>query len=215
MKKILTPGRVSVLIVILVLLIDQVVKIWVKTNMYWHESIHVTDWFQIYFTENNGMAFGLEIFGKLFLTLFRIAVVTAVVWYLTRIIKQKLKMGYIVCISLILAGALGNIIDSVFYGVLFNESTHNQIATFMPEGGGYAGWFYGKVVDMLYFPLIETDWPSWVPFVGGNHFIFFSPIFNIADASISCGMIALLLFYGKYLNTIYHSEPKEGNEQEK
>ena len=108
------------------------------------------------------------------------------------------------CVSLILTGALGNIIDSVFYGVLFNESTYSQLATFMPEGGGYAPLLYGKVVDMFYFPIIETNWPAWMPFIGGDHFIFFSPIFNFADAAISCGIIALLLFYSKYLNDSYH-----------
>lgn len=183
MNKYLTKGRIALLVIFSVLIIDQIIKIYIKTHMYWHESIRVTDWFYIYFTENNGMAFGMEIFGKLFLTLFRIVAVAAIGWYLVRIIKQGLKMGYIICVSLILTGALGNIIDSVFYGVLFNESTHSQIASFMPEGGGYAPLFYGKVVDMFYFPIIDTNWPQWMPFVGGEHFIFFSPIFNLADGS--------------------------------
>ena len=168
MNKVLTKGRIAWLIIFVVLVIDQVIKIWIKTHMYWHESIRVTDWFYIYFTENNGMAFGMEIFGKLFL------------------------------------GALGNIVDSVFYGVLFNESTYSQIASFLPEEGGYAPLFYGRVVDMLYFPIIDTHWPEWMPLVGGERFIFFSPIFNFADTAISCGIIALLLFYSKYLNTAYH-----------
>lgn len=200
MKKFLTKGQLSISIIFLVLLIDQVIKIWVKTHMFWHESIRVTDWFFIYFTENNGMAFGMEIIGKLFLTCFRIVAVTLIIWYLIKIIKQGLKTGYIVCISLILAGALGNIIDSVFYGVFFSESTHTSIATFVPMGEGYTEWFYGKVVDMFYFPIIDTNWPEWMPIVGGEHFIFFSPIFNFADAAISCGIIALILFYSKYLN---------------
>ena len=123
--------------------------------------------------------------------------------------KQGLKTGFIVCVSLVLTGALGNIVDSVFYGVLFNESTHSQIASFLPEGGGYAPWFHGKVVDMFYFPIIDTNWPAWMPFVGGEHFIFFSPIFNFADAAISCGMIALLLFYSKYCNDAYHAAIKK------
>ena len=208
MNKYLTKGRIALLVIFSVLIADQIIKIYVKTHMYWHESIRVTDWFYIYFTENNGMAFGMEIFGKLFLTLFRIVAVGAIGWYLTRIIKQGLKTGYIVCVSLILTGALGNIIDSVFYGVLFNESTHSQIASFLPEGGGYAPLFYGKVVDMFYFPIIDTNWPQRMPFVGGEHFIFFSPIFNFADAAISCGIIALLLFYSKYLNDSYHAIKK-------
>jgi signal peptidase II len=201
MKKLFTCGRISIFVIFAVLFVDQFVKIWIKTHMYWHESYRVTDWFFIYFTENNGMAFGMELFGKLALTLFRVGAVALIGWYLCRIIRKEVKTGYIVCLSLILAGALGNIIDSVFYGVLFNESTHVQIASFMPDGGGYSTWFYGKVVDMLYFPIIDTTWPAWMPWVGGNHFVFFSPIFNIADAAISCGIIALLLFYRKYLTT--------------
>ncbi len=206
MKQFFTKGRIALLVIFSVLIIDQVIKVWVKTHMYWHESIHVADWFQIFFTENNGMAFGMEIFGKLFLTSFRIVAVCFLIWYLIKIIKQGLKTGYIVCVSLILTGALGNIIDSVFYGVFFNESTSYQIASFMPAEGGYSTWLHGKVVDMFYFPIIDTFWPDWMPLVGGQHFIFFSPIFNFADAAISCGIIALLLFYSKYLNESYHSQ---------
>ena len=208
MGRLLTKGRISMLIILSVLIIDQLIKVWIKTHMYWHESIRVTDWFYIYFTENNGMAFGMEIFGKLFLTVFRIVAVGFIGWFLYKCVKQGMKTGFIVCISLILTGALGNIIDSVCYGVLFSESTHSQLATFLPEGGGYAPLLYGKVVDMFYFPIIETNWPEWMPFIGGNHFIFFSPIFNFADAAISCGIIAMLLFYGKYLNESYHAVMK-------
>lgn len=214
MNKILTKGQLSILIVFAVLIIDQLIKIWVKTHMFWHESIRITDWFFIYFTENNGMAFGMEIIGKLFLTTFRIVAVVLIIMYLIKIVKQNLKTGYIVCISLILAGAIGNIIDCVFYGVLFSESTHSSIATLVPIGEGYSEWFYGKVVDMFYFPIIDTYWPEWMPFVGGEHFIFFSPIFNFADAAISCGIIALLLFYSKYLNEkMNHSEIKKGTDE--
>ena len=200
-----TQGRLAALIVLVVLVIDQVIKICVKTGMYLHESIHVTDWFYIYFTENNGMAFGLEIIGKLFLS-FRIVAVVLIAWYLTRVVKQKprVKNGYIVCLSLILAGAVGNIIDCVFYGEFFSASTHTDIATWVPMGQGYADWLHGRVVDMFYFPIIDTYWPDWMPFVGGEHFIFFSPIFNFADAAISCGIIALLLFYSRYLNEGTH-----------
>lgn len=213
MKRILTKGQLSILIVFAVLVIDQFIKIWVKTHMFWHESIRITDWFFIYFTENNGMAFGMEIIGKLFLTTFRIVAVALIIMYLIKIVKQNLKTGYIVCISLILAGAIGNIIDCVFYGVLFSESTHSSIATLVPIGEGYSEWFYGKVVDMFYFPIIDTLWPEWMPFVGGEHFIFFSPIFNFADAAISCGIIALILFYGKYLNdTMNRSEINKGTD---
>ena len=202
MKKFLTKGQLSALIVIAVLIIDQIIKIWVKTNMYWHESIKITDWFYIYFTENNGMAFGMEIFNKIFLTSFRIIAAIAITWLLRQYVKKDYKTGFLVCVSLILAGAIGNIIDCVFYGEIFSESTHSLIAQFVPFGEGYSDWFYGKVVDMFYFPLIETNWPEWMPLVGGEHFIFFSPIFNFADAAISCGIIALILFYGKYLGNI-------------
>ena len=213
MKRILTKGQLSILIVFAVLVIDQFIKIWVKTHMFWHESIRITDWFFIYFTENNGMAFGMEIIGKLFLTTFRIVAVALIIMYLIKIVKQNLKTGSIVCISLILAGAIGNIIDCVFYGVLFSESTHSSIATLVPIGEGYSEWFYGKVVDMFYFPIIDTHWPEWMPIVGGEHFIFFSPIFNFADAAISCGIIALILFYGKYLNdTMNRSEINKGTD---
>ncbi|TWV12995.1 lipoprotein signal peptidase [Bacteroidaceae bacterium HV4-6-C5C] len=208
MNRFFTKGRIALLVIFSVLIIDQVIKVLIKTNMYWHESIHITDWFYIYFTENNGMAFGMEIFGKLFLTLFRIVAVAMIGWYLVKIVKQQLKTGYIICVSLILTGALGNIIDSVFYGIFFSESTNYQIASFLPGGGGYAPLLYGKVVDMFYFPIIDTNWPQWIPVIGGNHFIFFSPIFNFADASISCGIMALLLFYSKYLNDSYHALKK-------
>ena len=203
-----TKGRIALLTIFSVLVIDQVIKIIVKTTMYWHESIRIADWFYIYFTENNGMAFGMEIFGKLFLTSFRIVAVSVIGWFLYKFVQKGLKTGFIVCVSLILAGALGNIIDSLFYGMVFNESTHAQIASFMPAEGGYAPFLYGKVVDMFYFPIIEMNWPSWMPFIGGEHFIFFSPIFNFADAAISCGIIALLLFYSKYLNDSYQTIKK-------
>ena len=196
-------GYLAAFIIIGVLVIDQIIKIWVKTTMFLHSSIHITDWFQIFFTENNGMAFGMELFGKLFLTTFRIVAVILILLYLVDIIKRNLKTGYIVCIAMILAGACGNIIDCVFYGVIFNESTYSQIASFVPVGEGYGSWFQGRVVDMFYFPIIDTHWPSWLPIWGGQHFIFFSPIFNFADASISCGIIALLLFYHKYLNASF------------
>ena len=213
MKKLLTKGQLSVIIVLAVLIIDQIIKIWVKTHMYWHESIRITDWFYIFFTENNGMAFGMEIFDKIFLTVFRIIASVGIIYLLHKFVKQNLKTGFIVCISLILAGAMGNIFDCVFYGEIFSESTHSTLATLVPFGEGYSEWFYGKVVDMFYFPLIETNWPEWMPFIGGEHFVFFSPIFNFADAAISCGIIALILFYGKNLNDIMES-PKKGEKEE-
>lgn len=208
MKKFFTQGRLAALIVVLVLVIDQVIKIWVKTTMYLHQSHHITDWFYIYFTENNGMAFGLEIFAKLFLTSFRIVMAVLITWYLTKLVRQqeKVKTGFLVCLSLILAGALGNIIDCVFYGEIFTASTNSTLSSLVPFGEGYGTILEGRVVDMFYFPIIDTYWPQWMPFVGGDHFIFFSPIFNFADAAISCGMIAMLLFYSRYLSTSGHSK---------
>lgn len=201
MKKLFTQGRLAVLIIVLVLVIDQIIKITVKTSMFYHESIRITDWFYIYFTENNGMAFGMELFGKLFLSSFRIIAVGAIIYYLYKLLKQgNVKTGFIVCLSLILAGAAGNIIDSVFYGMIFSESTPFQLAQFVPWGEGYTSILHGKVVDMFYFPIIDTYWPEWLPGIGGDRFIFFSPIFNFADAAISCGIIAMLIFYSGYLN---------------
>lgn len=209
MKQFLSKGQLSAAIIVTVLLVDQIVKILVKTTMYLHESIHITDWFQIFFTENMGMAFGMELVGKLFLTSFRIVAVVLIGWYLIDIIKRNLKTGYIVCIALIMAGAIGNIIDSVFYGVIFNESTNSQIASLVPIGQGYGEWFQGKVVDMFYFSIVDTYLPNWLPIWGGRHFIFFSPIFNIADSAISCGIIVLLIFYHKELGRAFKEDRRE------
>ena len=197
-----TQGRLAVAIVVMVLAIDQLIKIAVKTNMFLYERIHIADWFYIYFTENNGMAFGMEIFAKLFLTLFRIVAVILISGYLYRIVHQshRYQTGYIVCLSFILAGAIGNIIDCVFYGEVFSASLPDQVAQWVPVGEGYSSWLHGKVVDMFYFPIIDTYWPDWMPMVGGDRFIFFSPIFNFADAAISCGIVALLLFYSSSLS---------------
>lgn len=187
-------------IVAICLILDQVIKLTVKLNMRLHESIHITDWFYIYFTENPGMAFGMEIFGKIFLTFFRIIAVGGFVYYLYRIRGKGFPRGYIACVALIIAGAAGNIFDCVFYGPLFSESTPYAVSEMVPWGDGYAPMLKGKVVDMFYFPLVEWNWPDWLPFIGGEHFIFFSPIFNFADACISCAVIAVLLFYSKCMN---------------
>lgn len=186
-----------VLLVPLILVVDQAIKIAVKTSMYMHESRRVTDWFYILFTENRGMAFGIELFDKLFLTSFRIVAVVALTWYIVRRIRRGVQWGFLVCLTLILAGAAGNIFDCLFYGMVFNDPVPPQVAHFVPWGTGYAPVMMGRVVDMFYFPLVEWDWPSWLPFWGGEHFIFFSPIFNFADACISCGCIAMILFYYK------------------
>ena len=190
---------VALLLFLCVIVIDQAIKVAVKTGMYLHQSIRVTDWCYLLFTENNGMAFGWELFDKLLLTSFRIVFVALIAVYMVRAVRRGIPWGYLVCLSLIVAVAAGNIIDCVFYGLIFNNPPAPMVAEFVPFGSGYGTLFHGLVVDMFYFPLVEWNWPAWMPYCGGNHFIFFSPIFNFADAAISCGIIALLLFYNKRL----------------
>ncbi|MDL2265104.1 lipoprotein signal peptidase [Parabacteroides sp. OttesenSCG-928-G07] len=204
----ISKGWGAVLIVMLLLLLDQVLKIWVKTHMQLHESIEITSWFYIYFTENPGMAFGMEVISKLFLSVFRIVAVLFIGYYLYKIVKQNYGFGFIACISLVFAGAIGNIIDSVFYGVIFDHS-YGQVATFMPAGGGYDTWLHGKVVDMFYFPLIETVLPEWLPIWGGKEFVFFRPIFNLADSAICVGVFFLLIFYRHTLSESLSKEDKK------
>lgn len=189
----------AVVVILLLLFLDQASKIWVKTHMQLHESIEIFSWFQLYFTENPGMAFGMEFFNKLVLSVFRIVAVIAIAYYLIRLVRRNYSFGFIACVALVFAGALGNIIDSVFYGVIFDHS-YGQVATFMPADGGYASLLHGKVVDMLYFPLIRTTFPDWFPIWGGEEFIFFRPIFNLADSSICVGGAILLLFYHRTLS---------------
>lgn len=188
---------VSICLAAGIIVVDQAIKVAVKTGMYLHQSIKVTDWFQILFTENDGMAFGMEIIPKWFLTLFRIGAVALLIWYIRRCIKGGVGWGYLVCLTMILAGAAGNIFDCVFYGEIFNNPPAPQTADFVQWGTGYGQFMLGRVVDMFYFPLVEWDWPGWMPLVGGGHFVFFSPVFNFADASISCGVMALLIFFHK------------------
>lgn len=191
----------AALIVITILVIDQLLKFWIKTTFYMGESHAVLgQWFFLHFTENEGMAFGMKLggnYGKLLLSLFRIFAVVIIGWWLFRVTKRGAGNLLIVCISLIMAGALGNILDSAFYGILFNESTYMQIATFLPPDGGYGTFLHGKVVDMLYFPIIESHYPAWMPFWGGEEFIFFRPVFNIADSSITTGVMILIFFQKK------------------
>lgn len=187
------------LLTVCIIAVDQVIKVAVKTGMYLHQSIRITDWFYLLFTENNGMAFGWEVLDKFLLTSFRIVFVVLIGYYLFRSIRRGISWGYLVCLSLVIAGAAGNIVDCVFYGIIFNNPPVPMTADFVPWGTGYGTLFHGRVVDMFYFPLVEWNWPTWLPGLGGEHFIFFSPIFNFADAAISCGIVALLLFYRKQL----------------
>lgn len=189
----------SLLLIFLVLLIDQISKVYIKLNFVLGESFYVFDWFKIYFIENNGMAFGMEIIGKFFLTSFRIIAVAGLAYFIHYLIKKQARHGFILSISLLLAGAAGNIIDSVFYGVLFSDS-YGHLATFLPEAGGYASLFHGKVVDMLYFPIIKNS-------VGET--IFFSPVFNIADSAITISAGIILLFFRKDLNEYLESKSKK------
>ena len=192
----------AVLLVIAILLIDQIIKILVKTNMELHESIRVTNWFYISFIENNGMAWGMQLGPKLLLSLFRVVAIAFLSYYIWLEANKKARWGYIVCLVMVLAGAAGNLIDCMFYGLGFEASTPYSVSQWVGIGNGYAPFLMGKVVDMFYFPIIETTWPDWMPFWGGEEFIFFSPVFNFADASISVGVIILLLFYRKELAKI-------------
>lgn len=213
-EKYISNGKLAAIIIVAILLIDQAIKIWVKTSMSLHESIRITDWFYILFIENKGMAFGMELGSKIVLSLFRVVAIAFLIYYIRQEVRAKARTGYIVCLAMILAGAAGNLIDCMFYGLIFNASSDFYVSYFVPFGTGYAPFLMGKVVDMFYFPLIETNWPSWMPFVGGDHFIFFSPIFNFADSSISVGVVLLLLFYREEISKI-SLKPKAIEQSEK
>jgi signal peptidase II len=200
--------RSAILIILLVIIADQVLKIWIKTNYPLGPVKDVLGfrWFRLYFIENEGMAWGWKLggdWGKMLLTLFRLAAVIFGSWYLARIVKQGYSRGFIICASLIYAGALGNLIDSMLYGLLFEDSTYAHVARMFPPHG-YASFLHGKVVDMLYFPIIHTTFPNWIPGLGGKDFEFFSPIFNIADASISVGVLTLLIFQKRLVHRKHH-----------
>lgn len=217
-------GRKSLLlagIIVLVIIADQWLKLWVKTHFYLGEGYEITPWFVIKFIQNNGMAFGMELMSKILLTFGRILAVIVFIWALWRILPcRRVRTGFLVAFALIIAGAAGNVFDCVFYGEIFNNPYPPEIATLFPAGGGYAGWFEGKVVDMLYFPLFSFTWPDWMPMIGGREFEFFEYIFNIADASITIGVLLLIFFYSsdlgvawKYLQTTLGRGEKETQEE--
>ena len=198
---------IAIAIVIAILLIDQIIKIEVKTNMTLGEAKRVTDWFYIEFIENNGMAYGMKFINKLVLSLFRLFAIGFIGYYLAKIIKKnEAPIGYIVLIAMVLAGAAGNLIDCLFYGLIFDASTPFTVSQFVPFGEGYSTFLHGKVVDMFYFPIIQTTWPEWMPYVGGSEYVFFSPVFNFADACISVGVVTLLLFYRKQLEVVFSNK---------
>ena len=198
-KNIAKRGWLAALIVVAILVVDQVIKIWVKTHMTLHEQIEIFSWFKIVFIENNGMAYGMEIGSKLVLSLFRVVAVSVLGYYIAQQVRKQARYGYLICLSMVMAGAAGNIFDSMFYGLIFNASSEFYTSYFVPFGTGYASFLMGKVVDMFYFP---TTWPDWVPMFGGQPYVFFSPVFNFADASISVSVVLVLLFYRKEISEI-------------
>ncbi len=206
-------SKIAIFVTAAVLIVDQVFKIYVKTHFELGEEVKVIgDWFRLHFVENNGMAFGMQLsgdsWGKMALSLFRLCAICAIGWYLVKICRAgHSSCGYVACIALVFAGAVGNIIDSVFYGVIF-DSSWGQVATLFPEGGGYGTWLHGKVVDMLFFPLFSGRFPDFLPLCGGNSFLFFSPVFNVADAAICVGIASLILFFRDELSSIAGTEGK-------
>lgn len=196
----MSTGKKAVLLILLIVVADQILKFWVKTHMVIGEERSLFGgWGLLHFIENNGMAFGMEIggkTGKIILSLFRIAAITAIGWFLNSLIKKETYTGLILAVSAILAGAVGNLIDSAFYGMIFSESYSHPALLFPPEGG-YSSLLMGRVVDMFYFPVIDTTWPDWSPIRAGESFVFFRPVFNIADSAITCGVFAIILFQKK------------------
>lgn len=213
-KSVKHTAWIAAAIALLVIVVDQIVKIYVKTHFYLGEGVQVFPWFEIRFVQNNGMAFGFEFGSKLLLTLFRIVVVGWLIWYIIRLCRRSsVSRGYVITLSLIAAGAFGNIIDCLFYGLIFNNPMPPFVAHFVPWGHGYAGLFHGLVVDMLYFPLFSFEWPGWLPLIGGRTFSFFDPVFNIADSAITVGFFLLIFFYAKYISV--GNSPKDSSENTK
>jgi len=211
--------RKSLLTILLILFIDQAIKIWIKTNMFLYQDIYLSgDWFIIKFIENNGMAFGIDLpgnYGKLMLTIFRMIAAIGIIYYLRILIKQKVHPGLIIAISMILAGAIGNIIDSAFYGMIFSESSPYAKAVLFPSEGGYSSFLHGKVVDLFYFPVLRGSWPDWIPFKGGQTFEFFRPVFNIADSSITIGVFSIMIFQKRFFEIKETKEEDQVAESER
>ncbi len=213
-KAFLTDGRLAWIIIAAILIIDQLIKIEVRTTMTLGQSIRITDWFYFNFVENNGMAYGMTFVNKLFLSIVRIIAITAIGWYIWRVVKRNGRTRYVVFLSMIVAGAAGNIIDSMFYGLIFTAASPYYVSYVVPFGTGYAPFLMGKVVDMFYFPIIQTTLPDWLPFFGGQDYTFFSPVFNFADACITVGVVCLLLFCRKdFENADHKSESTEPAEE--
>ena len=205
MKKTTRQGLLVTVIVLAILLIDQTLKLWVKGTMCLHDSIRITEWFYITFIENNGMAYGMTFIPKYALSVFRLVACIALVWYLRKAILDGARTLWLVLIAMVLAGAAGNLIDCMFYGMMFTDSTPYTVSCLTEFGSGYSSFLQGRVVDMFYFPLIVTTYPEWLPIWGGQSFIFFSPVFNFADASISVAVVALVLFCRRELTALHNS----------
>ncbi len=213
----ISTGCLALIVCIAIVIADQILKIWIKTNFYLGEDLEITPWFHLKFIENNGMAFGLELWNKLFLTFGRIIAVILFIWFIVKIKDLPgLRKGFIVAMAMITAGAAGNIFDCIFYGEIFNDPMPPQIAQMFPAEGGYSSWFEGRVVDMFYFPFFDFYWPDWMPLVGGRYFEFFAYIFNVADASICVGVALLIFFYSKDVTVAFRSiGEKEENKDTK
>lgn len=212
----MSKKQLAFLVIFIILVADQILKIWIKTHFYLgQEQKVIGDWFILHFVENRGMAFGFEFagrYGKVILTLFRLVAASAIMYYLLKLIKKDTPTGLVISIAMIFTGAVGNIIDSTFYGMIFSDS-YGRVAEFLPEGGGYETFLHGSVVDMFFFPIIKGTWPSWSPINAGEPFLFFRPVFNIADSSITIGISIILLFYRKVFNELEHKKEEESSEE--